>query len=120
MVIGDHQFFRGYTLLLCKEHKTELHELKPDFRKAFLWEMSEVAAAIYRAFHPEKLNYELLGNTDSHLHWHLFPRYKNDPEPKKPVWSIDKSICFAESAKPSSEKLENLKDTLRKQLHRFN
>ena len=23
VVIGDHQYFRGYTIFLCKEHKTE-------------------------------------------------------------------------------------------------
>jgi diadenosine tetraphosphate (Ap4A) HIT family hydrolase len=116
VVIGDHQFFRGYSLFLCKEHKQELNELEPNFRKEFLWEMSEVAAAIYRAFRPKKINYELLGNTDSHLHWHLFPRYENDPEPKKTVWSVDKNIRCAESARPSLEELKNLKNILRKQL----
>ena len=116
VVIGDYQFFRGYSLLLCKEHKHELNELGPVFRKEFLWEMSEVAAAVYRAFHPKKLNYELLGNTDPHLHWHLFPRYENDPEPEKPVWSIDKNTRCAEFVRPSLEELENLKSVLRKQL----
>jgi diadenosine tetraphosphate (Ap4A) HIT family hydrolase len=32
------------------------------------------------------LNYELLGNQVPHLHWHLFPRYRDDPEALKPVW----------------------------------
>ena len=27
VVMGKYQLFRGYTLLLCKEHKAELHEL---------------------------------------------------------------------------------------------
>jgi diadenosine tetraphosphate (Ap4A) HIT family hydrolase len=112
VVIGDHQFFRGYTLFLCKQHKKELHELDPVFRKEFLWEMSEVASAVFRAFNPRKLNYELLGNVDQHMHWHLFPRYDNDPQPTKPVWSIDKSICCTESTRPSGEELENLRNTL--------
>ena len=33
VVLGDQQLFHGYTLLLCKEHKQELHQLEPDFRK---------------------------------------------------------------------------------------
>ncbi|MDP3778726.1 MAG: HIT family protein [bacterium] len=116
VVVGDHQFFRGYTLFLCKEHKRELHELDPEFREDFLWEMSEVASAVFHAFQPQKLNYELLGNTDEHMHWHLFPRHENDPEPKKPVWSIDKSIRFAESARPTDVEIKDMKIALCKYL----
>jgi len=117
VVVGDHQFFRGYTLFLCKEHKRELHELEPGFRKKFLWEMSEVASAVFRAFHPRKLNYELLGNSDGHMHWHLFPRYENDREPRKPVWSIDKSIRCAESARPTDAEIKDIQDALCKYLN---
>ena len=40
VVLGDHQHFKGYTLFLCKEHKTELFDLAPDRKLAFLEEMS--------------------------------------------------------------------------------
>src|SRR3989344_5537036 len=78
VVIGDHQLFRGYTLFLAKRHVSELHELPEEERIVFLKEMSDVAGAVYRAFSPAKLNYELLGNTDPHLHWHIIPRFAND------------------------------------------
>ncbi|NLM33992.1 MAG: HIT domain-containing protein [Clostridiales bacterium] len=65
---------KGYTLFLCKEHVTELHQLAHDFKMKCLEEMSLVAVAVYKVFKPEKMNYELLGNGDSHVHWHLFPR----------------------------------------------
>lgn len=116
VVLGDHQFFKGYTLFLAKEHKRELYELAPDFRKKFLWEMSTVAEAVFNAFEPVKLNYELLGNTDHHLHWHIFPRHTNDPMPNRTVWNIDKEIRNAESAKPSHEELATLKDILKRSL----
>lgn len=32
VVIGDHQYFNGYTLFLYKEHQNELHELDRDFK----------------------------------------------------------------------------------------
>jgi len=117
VVVGDHQFFRGYTLFLCKDHKRELHELESDFRKEFLWEMSEVASAVFHAFHPRKLNYELLGNSDEHMHWHLFPRYESDPEPQRPVWSIDKNTRYAESARPTDTEIKDLKVALCKYLN---
>ena len=32
VVIGDHQHFKGYTLFLCKEHKTEIFQLENNFK----------------------------------------------------------------------------------------
>jgi diadenosine tetraphosphate (Ap4A) HIT family hydrolase len=46
VVVGDHQLFKGYTLFLCKHHKTELHFLADDFKSKFLVEMSKVAEAV--------------------------------------------------------------------------
>lgn len=116
VVLGDYQFFRGYTIFLSKEHKRELHELNPETRKVFVWEMSEVAAAVIRAFNPTKLNYELLGNTDEHMHWHLFPRHRDDPNPKGTVWNIDRTIRNAESARPDADTLESMKQQLRNEI----
>jgi diadenosine tetraphosphate (Ap4A) HIT family hydrolase len=60
--------------------------LPEDERALFLHEMAEVAAAVFRAFTPAKLNYELLGNTVPHLHWHLVPRHIDDPRLFAPIW----------------------------------
>jgi diadenosine tetraphosphate (Ap4A) HIT family hydrolase len=105
VVIGDYQFYNGYTLFLCKIHSRELHELEESFKQQFLQEMSLVAEAVFNTFLPKKLNIEILGNTDNHLHWHIFPRHKNDPNPTKPIWVIDEKIRKAETAKPSREKI---------------
>jgi diadenosine tetraphosphate (Ap4A) HIT family hydrolase len=92
LVSNSWQCFKGYTLFICKECVDELHELPPDYRKDFLFDMSVVSEAIYSAFTPSKMNYELLGNTSRHLHWHLIPRYGTDPLPAKPIWSIDRDV----------------------------
>lgn len=116
ITLGYYQFFRGYTLFLCKKHVKELHELSPSFKLQFLKEMSLVAEAVFKAFKPIKLNYELLGNTIPHLHWHLFPRYRNDPLPKRPVWCIDPRIIHSEKVKPTSKQIRYLKTKLLKAL----
>ena len=36
VVIGDNQHFKGYTLFLCKEHKTELFQLNQGQKINFL------------------------------------------------------------------------------------
>ncbi len=91
VVIGDHQHFKGYTLFLFKEHVTELHLIDRSTKMKFLEEMSIVAQAVQNAFGAEKMNYEMLGNGEAHMHWHLFPRRKNDlgeygNNGKGPVW----------------------------------
>jgi diadenosine tetraphosphate (Ap4A) HIT family hydrolase len=116
IVLGDFQYWKGYTLFLYKEHVAELHDLEPDLRLRFLKEMSIVAEAVYRAFLPDKLNYELLGNSEPHLHWHLFPRRKDEPDPKQPVWVVDKTIRYSESMRPSALEIAELKVRLRREL----
>lgn len=113
VVLGDFQFFRGYALLLAKEHKEELHELDPSQRTKFLAEMALVAEALYNTVQPAKMNYELLGNRVRHLHWHLFPRHANDPRPQGPVFLIDEAVRSAESTRGTREEREVLKQSIR-------
>ncbi len=118
VVLGDFQFFHGYTLFLCKQHVPELHQLEAQFRLNFLDEMSAVAQAVFEGFKPIKLNYELLGNSEPHLHWHLFPRHTNDPMLRSPVWLVDKSIRYAEAARPDTDQLDALKLHIMEQLEK--
>lgn len=85
-VLADNQLYRGYTIFLSKTCVPELHELG-EAREAFLRDMAFVAEAAFRAFAPAKLNYELLGNSERHLHWHLVPRHADDPLPRWPIWN---------------------------------
>lgn len=80
------QYFRGATFFVAKACVRELHELSRPDRRSHLMEMSEVAAAVFTAFAPEKLNYEALGNSVPHLHWWLTPRQANDARPTAPIW----------------------------------
>jgi diadenosine tetraphosphate (Ap4A) HIT family hydrolase len=116
VVIGDYQYFSGYALFLAKEHHSELFELPMDARLEFLKEMSIVAEAVSKAFGADKMNYELLGNADSHLHWHLFPRRKGDLDVPGPVWMLSKNIMFAEENKIGGKELEEMVHKLRQKL----
>jgi len=118
-VLGDFQFYHGYTIFLSKVHATELHELGSAKRRQFLEDMAIVAEAVYKTFKPEKLNYELLGNLDSHMHWHLFPRYADDPDPKNPVSVIPPEIRNADSTRPSPEQLADMRNALQAELSKL-
>ena len=117
VVIGDHQHFRGYTLFLCKEHVTELFHLDQETRSRHLNEMATVAEAVHHAFGADKMNYELLGNGDTHLHWHLFPRkdgdlgdYGNDG--RGPVWWYPREKMYDDQNRPTDDELKEMKQVL--------
>ena len=124
VVIGDHQHFWGYTLFLCKEHKTELFQLDEEFKMEFLREMSVVAEAVSNAFGAEKMNYELLGNGDTHLHWHLFPRRTGDlggfgNNGKGPVWWYPREKMFSDDDRPADQELLEMKERLSAELEKL-
>lgn len=81
------QSFRGRCLLTLREHHTELFQLTPAMRTAFLEDVSRVAEAISRALKPCKINYELLGNAVPHMHWHIIPRFREDGVYPKAIWA---------------------------------
>ncbi len=116
VVIGDQQRIKGYTLFLCKKHETELHFLDEEYRDEFLHEMSVVAEAVYNAFHPEKLNYSLLGvGNGVHMHWHIHPRRTGDTPKRGPVWQLGKELTD-EAYNPTEEELDSLKKMLNREL----
>ena len=124
VVIGDHQHFKGYTLFLYKDHKTELFHLELTQKMKFLEEMSIVAEAVSKAFNAEKMNYELLGNGDTHLHWHLFPRVNGDlgkygNNGKGPVWWYPMQKMYDDSNCPTNEELELMKSKLLMELNKL-
>ncbi len=119
VVLGWNQVYPGYTLFLSKQHAAELHELESPQRTTFLTEMSVVAEAVFRAFSPRKLNYEMLGNSVAHLHWHLFPRYADDPNPQWPVWSNQAYIEAPKRTPIEPERLAGMRDRLRSELSKL-
>ena len=124
VVLGDNQHFLGYTLFLCKQHATELYHLEHSFMMKYLEEMALVAQAVQNTFGAKKMNYELLGNGDSHLHWHLFPRNDGDlgefgVNGKGPVWWYPPKKMYSDSNKLSDQELERLKNKLLTEINRL-
>ena len=88
VILGDQQFYRGYCVMFAKMHATELYLMPADSTRALSDEMRSVAEAIATVVKPWKMNYECLGNSEPHVHWHLFPRFETEtPELRRgPIW----------------------------------
>ncbi|MEU4731682.1 diadenosine tetraphosphate hydrolase [Streptomyces sp. NPDC023588] len=93
-VIGDRQFLPGYSVLLADDPAvTRLSDLPGARRAAYLGDMERLAEAVERAcarLDPafRRVNIEILGNTETYLHAHIWPRYDWEPAERVrlPVW----------------------------------
>jgi diadenosine tetraphosphate (Ap4A) HIT family hydrolase len=86
VILGDQQFYRGYCVLFAKIHATELYLMPADAARTLFDEVRLCAEAIATVVKPWKMNYECLGNSEPHVHWHLLPRYENDELRRGPIW----------------------------------
>ena len=76
---------RGLSIVIWRgRHAAEPTDLAEGDAAAFWREVLSVGRALERAFDPVKLNYNLLGNSVPHLHFHVIPRYADDPRPEWP------------------------------------
>ncbi len=84
----EDQFFPGWTVLVFKDHWTELFQLTQGERGQLIEDVSRIGETLTQVFPVRKINSELLGNQVPHIHWHVVPRLMADPDPLKPVWSV--------------------------------
>jgi diadenosine tetraphosphate (Ap4A) HIT family hydrolase len=88
------QAVRGRCLVTLREHVTELFQLTPAMRTAFLEVVARVAEALFRTLAPVKINSALLGNVVPHMHWHVnprgWPRTREDGVYPRPIWVVDR------------------------------
>ncbi len=86
LLLGEHQYYKGYCVLLSKTHFREMTDMPVLRRQKLFEEMMLAHQAIQNVFQPKKMNLSSLGNVVDHIHWHFFPRYESDPQFKNPPW----------------------------------
>lgn len=115
LMLGEHQFYKGYCVLISKSHHREMADISSPEREEIFQEMMTSSKLIQTFFMPKKMNLCSLGNVVEHLHWHFFPRYKDDPLLKNPPWLQMHRFDEAKLTPVEAVKMaELLKDELKK------
>lgn len=84
--LADEQAYRGYCILFLKDHHEHLVGLPLERQLRLYEDVARVGAALVRELAPVRVNVACLGNMLHHVHWHVTPRYADDPEPEHPIW----------------------------------
>ena len=85
---ADGAAYPGFCRVIWNEHVKELTDLALPDRQAFMEVVFTLEIALRQALQPEKMNLASLGNLTPHLHWHVIPRFRDDPAFPRPVWAI--------------------------------
>jgi diadenosine tetraphosphate (Ap4A) HIT family hydrolase len=90
-VLGDVQVLPGWCLLLADPVVRRLNDLDEARRAQFLRDMVRIGDALLAVTSAERINYEILGNSEPELHAHVIPRYASEPPERRrlPAWFYD-------------------------------
>lgn len=90
-LFGEHQFVRGYLLLLPDPVVPHLNALDAVGRAQFLADMARLGDALLRVTGAARINYAIFGNLEPVLHAHVIPRYADEPEAMRTAqpWAYD-------------------------------
>ena len=78
----------GYCRVIWHEHVAEMSQLNKFQRTHLMQVVMGVEEVIIRCMVPAKINLASLGNQVPHLHWHIIPRFGDDPFFPDSIWSV--------------------------------
>jgi|SRR5436190_496746 len=88
LYLSGNQTYRGQCqLIFDTRHVARVDELTADEWRAMADDLFRTQRAVYDLVRPDHMNIESLGNVVAHLHWHVIPRYRNDPRWGQPIWA---------------------------------
>jgi len=86
LFLNYNQYFSGRVMYVINKHYKDVTEIDVAENCFINKELIIVAKAIKDIFSPDLINVASLGNHVQHLHWHIIPRYKSEPEWGSPPW----------------------------------
>ena len=79
--------YPGLCRVVWDKHVKEMTDLDASGRNQMMRVVFAVEQALIEVLEPEKVNLASLGNQVPHLHWHVIPRFKDDPHYPFAIWS---------------------------------
>ena len=87
VVLVDDPGYPGFCRVILNRHVREMTDLAPTDQHSLMEVVFAVERALRQSTDAEKINLASLGNQTPHLHWHVIPRWRDDPTFPDPIWA---------------------------------
>lgn len=87
VVIPVEPDYPGFLRVVVNAHIKEMTDLAASDRVEVMRVVFAAEAALRQMLRPDKINLATLGNRVPHVHWHVIPRFTDDPHFPNPIWS---------------------------------
>jgi len=79
--------YPGTTRVVLNRHAAEMTDLGEADQQRVMRATLCVERAMRDTLGPDKVNLAALGNMVAHLHWHVIPRWRDDPHFPQAIWA---------------------------------
>ena len=86
VILADEPDYPGFLRVILNAHVKEMTDLPAADQQALMRVVFAAEATLREVMAPGKINLASLGNVVPHLHWHVIPRFAEDPHFPNPVW----------------------------------
>ena len=108
IVLVNEPGYPGFCRVIWRNHVREMTDLSEPEREFLMRTVFSVEAVLRELLQPHKINLASLGNIAPHLHWHVIPRFENDPHFPQPVWGQQQRDLLPETRADLGKKLAKL------------
>ncbi len=86
VVLADEAGYCGFCRVIWNTHVREMTDLDAADQTHCMKVVFTVERVLRKTLSPVKINLASLGNMVAHIHWHVIPRFADDPHFPLPVW----------------------------------
>ena len=80
LYLNKNQAHCGRVILVCDEHIPKISEMDPQKSADFFAAVHKVTRALDEVYHPDQINIGMYGDTVTHAHCHIVPKYNGGDE----------------------------------------
>jgi diadenosine tetraphosphate (Ap4A) HIT family hydrolase len=98
VVRAEVEGYPGFLRVVFARHVAEMTDLEPVERERMMQVVFSAERVLRELYRPDKVNLASFGNQVPHLHWHVIPRYRDDPHFPEPAWGAAQRLGAARPA----------------------
>jgi len=100
VALVDDSDYPGFCRVILERHMIEMTDLSAAERARLMDAVFAAETALREVLAPDKINLASLGNVVPHIHWHVIPRYRDDPHFPRPIWARRNNGAKAVNGEP--------------------